>query len=560
VITNVNIIDVKTGEIIPDRDVVIIGDSIGSIIANKSNRKYSAGKVIDGTDQYLIPGLWDMHVHHYWAYKDFSPLLIANGVTGVREMFGDLEAVKNLRKKVEKGDIQGPDIITAGPIVDGSPAAWPGSDEAKTPEDGRKIVRKQIEQGVDFIKVYSLLEQDVFEAIADECNKLDISFGGHIPRKVKVEDAVKAGQKFIEHFNGMLEFTVKDRGYYFSVLRGEKKDSVLSSYTERQRFLAENYDSTRLEPLIKLLAENQVWIDPTSVVNRVFGYLDQEEFTNDERIYYMPEFAIRNWDPKQDWRLNTRKPEDYEYERMWYRKGLEMMKPMLDGGVQFLAGTDYPNPYTYPGFSLHDELQIFVEEAGFSPLEALQTATINPAIFLKKEMELGTVAPGKRASLVLLNANPLEDINNTRNIAGVILRGAYLDGDALRANIDAIAAKNKMPKISEAIKSFILEQGIEAGIAEYHRLRENNPDQYNFDEEQLNGLGYELLGMKKPEDAIRIFELNVEMYPDYANGFDSLGDGYLAIGDTTKTIEVWEKAIGLGNDVTKGRLENLLNK
>ena len=557
VITNTNIIDVQTGEIIPNQDVVIIGDSIAAIKANKHNRNYEASEVVDGTDKYLIPGLWDMHTHTWWGYEDFFPLLVANGVTGIREMFGNLEAVKNIRHEIENGAIQGPDIVTSGPLVDGSPPGWPGSDEAKTPEEGREIVRKQAEEGAEFIKVYSFLEQDVFEAIADESNKIGVAFGGHIPRKVKVEDAVKAGQKFIEHFNGMLEFTTKERDYYFSVMRGGAEDSVLSVFTERRRVLAENYDSARLKPLINLLAENQVWIDPTSVVNRAFGYLDREEFTSDERIYYMPDYAIGDWDPKENRFLKTRKPEAFEYERMWYHKGLEMMKPMLEGGVKFLAGTDYPNIYCYPGFSLHDELQIFVEEAGFSPLEALQTATINPAIFLEKENELGTVESGKRATLVLLNANPLEDINNTRKIEGVILRGDYLDGDSLRADIEAIAAKNKLPKIREVIKPFIVDQDIEAGIAEYHRLRTDSLSQFNFDEEQLNTLGYELLEMEKPEEAIRIFKLNVEMYPDYANGFDSLGDGYLAIGDTTKTIEVWEKAIELGSEVTRERLKSI---
>lgn len=555
VITGVNIIDVETGKIIPNQDIAIIGDSITMIKENKSNRNYESDQVIDGTDKYLIPGLWDMHTHTWWGYEDFFPLLLANGVTGIREMFGNIEQVKNIREEIENGDIQGPDIVTSGPLVD-SPGGWPGSDIAETPEEGRKVVRGQTEKGADFIKVYGGLDQDVFEAIADESNKMDIPFGGHIPFDVKVENAVLAGQQFIEHFNGMLEFTTKQREHYYSVLRGEVQDSLLTSFEESLKFLAENYDSNRLNLLIKVLTENDVWIVPTSTVNRSFGYLNDPDFRNDDRIYYMPDYAIDDWDPI----FRNRKDEEYEYIRLWYHKGLDMIKPMLDGGVKFLAGTDYPNQYCYPGFSLHDELQIFVEEAGFSPLEALQTATINPAIFLDQENELGTVETGKRASLVLLNANPLEDINNTREIEGAILQGDYLDGDSLRAEIEAIAAKNKLPKIREVIKPIILEQSIKAAITEYHRLHADSLSQFNFDEEQLNTLGYELLEMEKPEEAIRIFKLNVEMYPDYANGFDSLSDGYLAIGDTIKTIEVWEKAIELGFAPTEERLENLLNE
>jgi tetratricopeptide (TPR) repeat protein len=199
-----------------------------------------------------------------------------------------------------------------------------------------------------------------------------------------------------------------------------------------------------------------------------------------------------------------------------------------------------------------------VEEVGFSPLEALRSATINPAIYFNLEGELGTVEQGKRASLLLLNRNPLNDIKHTQEIEGIILRGKYMMGDSLRTAIEKIAEENRRPKLESALKPLISEKGIKAAISEYHRLTKERPTSYNFNREQLNSLGHSLLGENKVDEAIQIFLLNVEVYPDYGNGWDSLGEGYLAQGDTTKAVGAWETAIRKRNYSTKKRLNDLL--
>ncbi|MEX0290730.1 MAG: amidohydrolase family protein [Flavobacteriaceae bacterium] len=559
IIKNVSIVDVTNGEITENMDVIIFGDSIASIQEHQ-NSSYNTSELVDGTDKYLIPGLWDMHTHTWWGYEDFFPLLVANGVTGVREMFGDLRAIEKIRTEVKNGDVTGPMIYSGGPIVDGKPAMWPGSDEADSPEKGREIVRQQKQAGADFIKVYSFLEKDVYMAIADECKKQGLKFSGHIPIKVTLEEAMDAGHHSIEHFYGILEFMSSRKQHFYDHLKGVINDPELNSYPDQQGFLAKTFDAKKLDSVVGILKGKDVWISPTSTVNRSFANINNPEFRDDARLKYMPDYAISNWDPKDDFRLKHATPEDFENERQWYKKTLSVFKPMLDGGVRFLAGTDYPNPYTFPGFGIHDELQIFVEEAGFSPLEALQTATINPAIYMQKESELGTVETGKLANLVVLDKNPLEDINNTRSVHAVLLYGQYLAGTDLKEDLEKIAAHNSLPKIKDVLFEVVEKDGIEQAVARYHNLKESQPAAYNFKVGQLNSLGYQLLGMDKKEEAIAIFKLNTEVFPEDGNAYDSLGDAYAANNDTENAINAYQQAVALGYTRSQGKMEAMEKK
>ena len=559
IITNVNIIDVKTGTINLNMDLIVKGEEITSIIQHENNVNYIAKKVIDGDEKYIIPGLWDMHTHTWWAYEEFFPLLIANGVTGIREMFTDLRAIKEIKTEIETGKIIGPKIYNSGPIVDGNSPTWDGSDVADSPEKGREIVRQQKASGADFIKVYFSLEKDVYLAIIDEAKKQNLRVSGHLPAKVSLEEAINAGHKSFEHFFGVLDNCSDVQGLLqIDNARDSKFDG--NFFYKRLEHIISTYNPKKLNSTINLLSENKSWMCPTLTVNKGVIRNHDPNYTDNERISYMPEFALNGWNIEKDSIVSEVSKKRYALETEFYNKMIPILKLLQDKSVNFLAGTDYPNAYTYPGFSLHEELQIFVEEAGFSPLEALQTATLNPAIFMEKESEFGTVEMGKLANLVLLNKNPLVDIKNTTTIEAVILSGQYLNGNELRANIEEIARKNKLPKIWERLISVINSDGIASAISIYKKLKTEQPDAYNFDVEQLNTLGYELLETNKIKDAIKIFELNVEEFPDYANGYDSLGDGYLANNDEEKTIEVWEKAVELGSSGTKQRLENLIKE
>jgi hypothetical protein len=429
IIKNATVICVEDGAVNSSMDIGITKDRITDIVPTRKKTNYITNQLIDGSGQYIIPGLWDMHTHTWWAYNEFFPLLLANGITGIREMWGEPDSIDIIRSRIDRGVIIGPDIISSGAIIDGKPPYWDGSDIADSPSAAREIVRNQKAKGADFIKVYSYLERDDYFAIADECKKEGISFCGHIPFKISLEEAVHAGQGSLEHFYGMLDFCSKEKEFLTTTMRDTNcidslfEARTFSTFIHRMRFETTTYDTSKLSGLITLLAESNSWLCPTMITT--VGAIDRlkPDFEPKEIIRYMPDFAVEGWQPRSDSALLRKRSMDRAILNEWYNLVISLFRPLKDGGVNFLAGTDYPNPNCYPGFSLHDELQLFVEKAGFTPLEALQTATVNPALFLKLNTETGSVEVGKKANLLLLKANPLENINNTRQIEAVILRG-----------------------------------------------------------------------------------------------------------------------------------------
>ena len=560
IITNVNIIDVKTGVINPNMDVVIDGNKISSILTHKNNTSYKSENIIEGSEKYLIPGLWDMHTHTWWGYRDFFPLLLANGITGVREMFGDMETVKKIRTEIALDSINGPIIISAGDIVDGDPPAMSGCDIAKTPEEGREIVRKQKADGADFIKVYNSLNRDVYFAIADECEKQDIVLTGHIPHKITLEEALNANHASIEHFFGILDYCADTKGLFHIDSLRKTRFNYIEHY-KRSDFINKTYDKNKEEEVIALLSKNNAWICPTFTVHK--GFIRQYDYYyEDDRIDYMPDYAMNGWFWIKDGDsiLSEDDSRMLNIDKNSYNLMISLIKPLQDNGVNLLVGSDYANPYTYPGFSLHEEMQILVEEAGLSPFEVLQAATINPAIFLKKDDDLGTIDLGKLANLVVLNKNPLDDIKNTQTIHAVILNGKYLEGSKLRNDIEAIAVENRKPKIKDVLYKIIEEKDVTSAINQYHKLKKSQPENYNFTVGQLNSLGYQLLGLKKTKEAIAIFKLNTQMFPEDANAFDSLGDAYRANNDTINAITAYRNAVTKGLNISKSKIEALQKK
>ncbi|HRB00616.1 MAG TPA: amidohydrolase family protein, partial [Ignavibacteria bacterium] len=210
----------------------------------------------------------------------------------------------------------------------------------------------------------------------------------------------------------------------------EKNDTLFeprkfSTFLNRMKFETETFDRSKLPELVTLLSQSNSWICPTLVAAEGSINRSLPDFKPMEEIKFMPDFAVENWNPKVDTSKADLQNRNRQIESDWYALVTSVFRTMLDGDVKFLAGTDFPNPYCYPGYSLHEELRLFVEKCGFTPLEALQTATINPAVFLKMDNELGTVEINKKANFVLLGSDPLENINNTKNINGIILRGKF---------------------------------------------------------------------------------------------------------------------------------------
>jgi imidazolonepropionase-like amidohydrolase len=447
VFTHVTIIDATGAPAQPDMTVVIRGDRILELGKSGKVRTPEGAQVVDASGKVMIPGLWDMHVH--WLHKDYLPLFIANGITGIRIMWG-APFHHQWRQEIEQGTLVGPRMAIASAIVDGPKPIWPGSLAVGTDAEGRQAVIQSKQAGADFIKVYSRLPREAYFAIADEAKKQGIPFAGHVPGAVSVAEASDAGQKSIEHFTNVLEACStreeelrKAGADAWSHLPEGKAFPSRASLRQITRQTLETFSPDKANVLFARLARNHTWQCPTLTVQRNMAFIKDPAIHNDPRVKYMPPGIASGWDPTGDFRLQDRTEEDYELARSVYRKLKELVVPMRRAGVEFLAGTDVLNPYCFPGFSLHDELALLVE-AGLSPMEALQAATLNPARFLGKEKDLGTVEKGKIADLVLLDANPLEDIGNSRKIDAVVVGGRLLRKAELQrmlADIEALANK-----------------------------------------------------------------------------------------------------------------------
>jgi imidazolonepropionase-like amidohydrolase len=429
-ITHVTVIDTENGKKIQDRTVIVSGDRISEVRDSKKITPPAGAKVVDGNGKYLIPGLWDMHVHAVVAERldSMFPLFVANGVLGIRDMGTPmpLADIERLRQQTANGSLLGPRIIAAGPILDGRPKPTRANFIAiTTPEEGRETVRRLKSGGADFIKVYSSLSRDSFLAIVDEAHKQNIPFSGHVPFSVSALEASDAGQKSMEHLWGIyLSCSSREEELRSEMLKG----GVNLSGSERIRLeldeAAASYDEHKAANVFAHLAKNGTWLVPTFTAVLRDSEIFDVHVTTDSRLKYIPPPIQKSWSEAASAGAAI-KGKSYE-------RKLQIVGAMHRAGIRLLAGTDagWVQPYVYAGFSVHDELALLVR-AGLTPVESLQTATINPARFLGMEKDLGTIEKGKIANLVLLEGDPLTDIHNTTKISEVFLGGKKFDRAAL---------------------------------------------------------------------------------------------------------------------------------
>jgi imidazolonepropionase-like amidohydrolase len=545
-ITHANVIDVTGGPTQRNYTVVISGDRITEMGNSSKIRAPKNAEVVDATGKFLIPGLWDMHVHP--DGKDYLPLFIANGVTGIRVMWGDPED-HEWRKAIEAGDLIGPRMIIASPLVDGPKPYWRGSISVSSEAEARQVVIKAKQDGADFVKVYQFLPRDLYFAIADEAKKQGMPFAGHVPISVSAQEASSAGQKSFEHLVGILPACSSRSA---DLLKGQQDDlteGLLAKprfwgahVVESRQMMLDTYSPDQVAALCAVLKGNGTWQVPTLTLLRMFAYGDDPAFLKDARLKYVPIHTRASWDPSAI--DGKRSPEDFAYMKREFQKDLEVVGAMQRAGVGILAGTDTANPFCFPGFSLHDEWGLLVQ-SGLSPMEALQAATLNPARFQGKENDLGTVEKGKIADLVLLDANPLDEIGNTKRIAAVVSAAKFYSRaalDRMLAKVEAVA--NREP-IGDVLFTTIQEKGVDAAIKQYRELKSNQAAAYDFNENEFIGLGYGLLHMKKFREAIEIFKLSVEAYPQSYNAYDSLGEAYMDNGDKELAIKNYQKSLEL---------------
>jgi imidazolonepropionase-like amidohydrolase len=440
-ITHVTVIDPEKSKEIQDRTVIISGDRISEVRDSKGRKPPAGAKVVDGRGRYLIPGLWDMHVHALFRerFGSMFPMFVANGVLGIRDMGTSmpLADIERLRQEIASGSRLGPRFVAAGPLLDGRPKPLrPNFLAITTPEQGRATVDSLKADGADFIKVYSWLSRDTFLAIAGEANKLRIPFAGHVPFSVPALEASDTGMKSMEHLHGVvLSCSAREDELRSEMLKGGANLPGDDRLRLEMHEAAASYDDRKAAPVFAHLAKNKTWQVPTLVVHVPYVQSFDTRITTDPRLKYIPPSA------QQRWAEEAKSSTDGATAARTFENESQIVGAMQRAGVPILAGTDaaWYQPYTYAGFSLHDELALLVR-AGLTPMESLQTATINPARFLGMEKDLGTIEKGKIANLVLLDADPVSDIRNTTKISEVFLGGKEFDRPAL----------DKMLKIAEA--------------------------------------------------------------------------------------------------------------
>jgi imidazolonepropionase-like amidohydrolase len=394
-------------------DIVIQNERIVDI-ATAGRPRPADGQVIDVSGAFVIPGLWDMHVH---LQPYAPPLLVANGVTTVRDMGGDLIAIDWMRRAIESGRMIGPTIFRVGPFVDGGKPGLPNRLLVSTKEEGEDAARYLAALHVDAIKVHSGVPRDAYFGLVAEAKRLGMSVVGHAPATVTAAEVSNAGQSTIEHM---------------SSVAGGRLNALLASGLSGQQAM----DTVEREApeLYRTFVRNDTWIDPTFVAENVSANRGEIAAAADSRRATVPASVRESW--QRTWPLDDESPAAVTRKRNYLQRQLRWAAARHAAGVRLLAGTDLGVRDIFPGSSLHEELAWLVK-IGLSPLQALQAATVNPARALGRDGTSGSVDIGKVADLVVLSANPLEEIGNVRKIRLVVLRGRVIG----RPGLDALIAE-----------------------------------------------------------------------------------------------------------------------
>lgn len=443
-IRNVAVVDVVGGRILPARDVVVREGRIASNDENGAADAPHGVVVVDGAGKYLIPGLWDMHVHSLKTSPQYThPLLIANGVTGVREMWGCAglpdsflacgDDIERWRTGLADRSQLAPRYIQRSSLpINGEnnvPADAPMFFRARSADEARTLVAHHAADGVDLLKTYTDLSLPAYEALAVQAPKHGLHLAGHLPVRVPLEQALAAGQRSIEHPRLFLFECYRDVAGFRAL------PSPMAAYSrsvELQLRLVDEHDPQRCAGLMKAMAASDTWWTPTLQVLRMSALAHDRAYREDPRRRYVP-YVIRAglWEPEfEHWAQGAAHASGRNAQAELYRLALDNVGQAHQAGVRILAGTDAGDTQVFPGFAMHDDFAELVR-AGLTPADVLRAATIDAARFAGTMQDHGSIEAGKVADMVLLDADPLADIRNTRKIAGVFFNGQYLDRAAL---------------------------------------------------------------------------------------------------------------------------------
>lgn len=450
-VVHATVIDGTGAAPMPDATVLIRGNVIVAIGPSGKVAVPSAARRLNGTGKFVIPGLWDMHTHvddpellelnpKPEEKAQWLPVFVLNGVTGIREMAGEVALIKGWQKQIAAGKLFGPRIWHGGPLVDGPKPMWPASIAVNNAEEGRQAVRNLKAQGVDFIKAYSLLSPESFFAVCDEAHKVGLPVCGHVPFAVKNADACKAGLNSIEHLL-QLDSELADP------VKVKEMRAALPPITDRfARFRAnaeinEKCYSTKLaDEMFKLYRERKTWLTPTLMVAYEDSTYNPDDPLMKARERFIPAYVREWWSPEKNVHIKDQTPDLRAGQQVRFRMYKRIVGDLVKAKVPMMTGSDMGgNPHCFGGWGVHDELRCLVE-AGMSPMEAIRSATSNPAKYLGIYDRIGSIEKGKLADLVILSANPLADITNSTSIEDVIYDGKLYGRDMLNRMFNEQAA------------------------------------------------------------------------------------------------------------------------
>lgn len=441
-VRNVAVVDVEHGAVRHGQDVVLRDGRITAWGPTGSSHPGGPVVTIDGTGKYLMPGLWDMHTHAVKLAPQYThPLFVANGVTGVRDMSGCLSEPDSFfaciedreawNRALERGESLSPRYVLQSSFMinggDEVPEGYPAFFKARDTEEARQLAAFYRDAGADFLKTYSELTPAAYQALVVEARRHGLGLAGHRPLRVALEDMLAAGQRSLEH----------PRMFYEECFAGAAAFRALpdpaAAYDTALRWrMINEHDSARCAALMDTMARSETWWTPTLQVLQMNARAGDPVFRSDPRLKYVPMlFTKLIWAPDAD--RSATQPTDASGRQQYttlYRMARGQVGQAHAAGVKILAGTDAGDSYVFPGFSIHDELVEFVA-AGLTPAQAIRSATLDAAMFAGMEEDYGSIQTGKAGDLLLLDANPLEDVRHTRRIEGVFFSGKYLGREAL---------------------------------------------------------------------------------------------------------------------------------
>jgi imidazolonepropionase-like amidohydrolase len=445
IIRHVAVVDVEHVRTLVDQAVVTRGTTIVAVGDDAEvGARWRATKAIDGRGRYLIPGLWDMHVHFGGGSelveenKALLPLYIAHGITTVRDCSGDMaKEVLAWRRAIDTGTLLGPTLLSSGPKIEGIHPIWKGTLETGSRADVDAAVAHLKDLKVDFVKITdSTLDPQLFLYAVGQVRAAGLRVSGHIPMALTVHQAVEAGISSIEHLDYAFKAGAKDEPAIAADFAAGRIDRV-----ELERRIDSSFDAPTAMRSYRELAQRDVYVTPTLNGSRILAYLDQDQHAQDTYLAYIGPGLRKTY----EWRIQRAAQADgkaIEQRHAHYENMAAILPLLQQAGVTIMAGTDagFLNSFNYPGIGLHEELALYADK-GLTAPQALATATrAGPAWFGKLD-QYGSVTPGRRADLVLLNRNPLDDIHATRTIYAVVLRGTLYDRAALDKLLDATRSK-----------------------------------------------------------------------------------------------------------------------